>query len=1158
MAIKKIKGSEFVEANFFKNYVDSAEKAKQVTKGLVEAIRGISKETKTEIKAFSPKSLKDVENFYKATSKAREEITLLEKAEGKLANQERELVALKTDEKYKRTVVATEKLRQEKNALTKKTREEIALERKLGSAYSRQSRTLNQLRKKYKDVALTMGENSKQARNLLKQIRPLDKALKRVDNRVGQNQRSVGKYSNALRGLAGSLGIIGGIAGAFRLFKNSINIVKNFELGVAKLSAVLGTTPDKVQALTDDAKRLGESTMFAASQVSELQTEFAKLGFNEDQVLNATEATLNLAAATGVELSEAAAVAGATLGGFGLDAAETGRVTDVMASSFSRSALDMEKFKESMKTAAPAAKAVGLSVEETTAMLGTLSNAGVSGSKAGTALKTSFIQLAKKGISLSDAYDKIANSSDKLKTANELVGSIAATSFLILQDGAKGTAGLAEEFRNATGSASEMADTLMNTLDGSLKELNSKWEAYILNLNDASNGGSALTKVIRFLGSNLSTILNTIGKLAIAFGVYKLAIIGANLVTKIGAIANTAYRISVVAMSRGTKSATKAIKGMNLAMKANPIGLIAVAVVGLIALISKLTGKLSDAEKIQNNLNNAQKEAELSIAGERAELEKLIAIAKDENRSKKDRQTAIEELNKISPEYLGNLNLETIGTDKGTTAIDNYVLALGRKSKAIALNNELVRIEEELSKNRNKTTDEQIGFLEGLGATVKAIASNPLDFNKQILANSKSRATIAAQNATDTASSLEAQKKAILKELSDSSVGDLIPSTEGGDGGGDSDGGGGGGSKKPLTELKKLQDELKKTQDIREELLKNPNDKLTPTFIEATDKAEALKIQIKELQDILANKRDNIKLETVELKGNSDKESLRKAQDKALTDSAQLAIELEQEAIELEMLRISRVESFEGMSQRFHDLGIERSNAKISAIDNEISAMQERANEFERLANNGNAKSAQSLALLKQEQAEATLSKEKEMKKQKRIALAMAIINTYSAELKQEGATASSAMNKTIKSGALLTSLVAGIGSFYEGTEDTGTVNRPLDSKGGRLSVLHDNERVVNKKNNQHLKGITNDELGAIGQLYKSGDLFNNTQAIGVPISSNDSVNSDAISQLGKELKDAIKSIPNRSFEFDRVEKVVTEITQIRNKTERTKRRINL
>jgi len=191
MAIKKIKGSEFVEANFFKNYVDSAEKAKQVTKGLVEAIKGISKETKAEIKAFSPKSLKDVESFYKATSKAREEITLLEKAEQKLATQEKTLIALKTDEKYKRTVVATERLRQEKNALTKKTREEVALERKLDSAYSRQSRTLNQLRKKYKDVALTMGENSKQARNLLKQIRPLDKALKRVDNIVGQNQRSV-------------------------------------------------------------------------------------------------------------------------------------------------------------------------------------------------------------------------------------------------------------------------------------------------------------------------------------------------------------------------------------------------------------------------------------------------------------------------------------------------------------------------------------------------------------------------------------------------------------------------------------------------------------------------------------------------------------------------------------------------------------------------------------------------------------------------------------------------------------------------------------------------------------------------------------------------------------------------------------------------------
>jgi hypothetical protein len=178
------------------------------------------------------------------------------------------------------------------------------------------------------------------------------------------------------------------------------------------------------------------------------------------------------------------------------------------------------------------------------------------------------------------------------------------------------------------------------------------------------------------------------------------------------------------------------------------------------------------------------------------------------------------------------------------------------------------------------------------------------------------------------------------------------------------------------------------------------------------------------------------------------------------------------------------------------------------------------------------------------------------MKKQKRMELAMVLIKTYSAALEKEKDPAKALASAT-KNGALLTALVSGIGSFYEGTEDTGTVTSPLDSKGGRLSVLHDNERVVNKKNNKHLKGITNDELGAIGQLYKSGDLFNNTQAVGVPIPTG-GVNSDAIGQLGKELKDAIKSIPDRSFEFDRVERVVTEITQIRSKTEKTKRRINL
>jgi hypothetical protein len=305
--------------------------------------------------------------------------------------------------------------------------------------------------------------------------------------------------------------IAGAFAGMFaiqkvgQLFSEVINIAKDFEQANANLASVLGTTSDKITALTNDATRLGAATAFSATEVSNLQTEFAKLGFTESQILDATEATLDLAAATGSDLAEAAAIAGATLGGFGLEAKETQKVVDVMAKSFSTSALDIEKFRESMKIAAPAAKAVGVSVEETTALLGTLANAGISGSMAGTGLAKSFIELNKAGLTLQEGLDKVANSNNKLDEAVKLVGVNAAKSFLILAEGTETTKALKTGLESAGGAAKKMADTQLDTLEGKTKILNSAWEGLVLSL---TSGNSAFNNIAKNIVEATTSILN--------------------------------------------------------------------------------------------------------------------------------------------------------------------------------------------------------------------------------------------------------------------------------------------------------------------------------------------------------------------------------------------------------------------------------------------------------------------------------------------------------------------------------------------------------------------------------------------------------------------------------------------------------------------------
>jgi len=114
------------------------------------------------------------------------------------------------------------------------------------------------------------------------------------------------------------------------------------------------------------------------------------------------------------------------------------------------------------------------------------------------------------------------------------------------------------------------------------------------------------------------------------------------------------------------------------------------AIVPILAGLVLLTGALliaknafADTAKAVVTLTDNQKliqkvtdEATASIVDQKAELENLLITARNENETKANRLKAIQAINKISPEYLGNLTLENIGTDKARVAIEKYNAAL--------------------------------------------------------------------------------------------------------------------------------------------------------------------------------------------------------------------------------------------------------------------------------------------------------------------------------------------------------------------------------------------------------------------------------------------------------------------------------------------------
>jgi len=320
---------------------------------------------------------------------------------------------------------------------------------------------------------------------------------------------------NAFKGALISTGvgaIVVAVGGLVTLMSKSLGKAKEFSQAMSGVAAVSGASAEELAALTQSAKDLGSTTAFTAVQVSELQTELAKLGFTTSEIIDATAATLDLAASLDVGLADAATLAGSTLRSFGLDTSETQRVVDVMAKSASSSALDFGSLTESLKLVAPTSRAVGLTIEETTAMLGALANSGLKGSVAGTGLSKTFIELNKKGLTLEDAFQKINSSSNKLNTAIDLVGVVGAKSLQTLANSAGDIDVLTEALEGAEGAAKAIAETRLDNLAGDTTKLSSAWEGFLLNIEDgtgalnklARGGIQFLTKSIEFLQDAIS------------------------------------------------------------------------------------------------------------------------------------------------------------------------------------------------------------------------------------------------------------------------------------------------------------------------------------------------------------------------------------------------------------------------------------------------------------------------------------------------------------------------------------------------------------------------------------------------------------------------------------------------------------------------------
>jgi hypothetical protein len=378
----------------------------------------------------------------------------------------------------------------QKRQLTNEVQKEVRASQDALGAYQKLQNQYTVAAQKAKNLAAENTATSKEIKKAATEANKLNDKLKEIDGTVGQHTRKVGNYKDALSGLGrqflSMVGLTAIVAGLGRALSNALNVITQFDEQMAKVSAITMATKEEMKQLRDIAVQYGTTTKFTATEVAGLEVELGKLGYTTQQIIDATGGVVMAAAATGESLQKTAEIVGSVTMAFGLSAGESQRVADVMAQSFNATALGLDNFSESIKYVAPIAKQVGVSVEETAALLGALANSGIKGSMAGTALRRIFTELTKDGGTLQERLDQLAKSGLNLAGAQDEVGAYAKTALLVLKDQHELIPQLTKEFENSAGAAEIAANKMMDTIKGQSTILKSTWDGFILSVENGT------------------------------------------------------------------------------------------------------------------------------------------------------------------------------------------------------------------------------------------------------------------------------------------------------------------------------------------------------------------------------------------------------------------------------------------------------------------------------------------------------------------------------------------------------------------------------------------------------------------------------------------------------------------------------------------------
>lgn len=327
----------------------------------------------------------------------------------------------------------------------------------------------------------------------------------------------------------------------------SVDKFADFEDVMLKVKGIMGASQDQYVQLTALTKELGATTRYTATEAAQGLEFLAMAGFSFEDSMAALPTTLQLAQASATGLGQTADILTNIMAGYGIAIDDLAATSDVLTATFTSSNTNLTQLGQAFKYVGPVAKSLGLDIEETAAILGTLGNAGYQAEQGGTALRNILIALIapagnagklmkELGVDTSELGVDLASSAEALKslgvTVKDSAGNLRPFAEImddlkvglqkiqdpadrsavlieifgkrggpqmaaLLEQGGAAVSGLESKIRSLGGVTASIADQMESGIGGALRVLRSSLEAAALSIGD--NFGEGLIDPIRSL-----------------------------------------------------------------------------------------------------------------------------------------------------------------------------------------------------------------------------------------------------------------------------------------------------------------------------------------------------------------------------------------------------------------------------------------------------------------------------------------------------------------------------------------------------------------------------------------------------------------------------------------------------------------------------------